>query len=401
MFWKSSDKKRVYLDWAAATPLLPEAKAAMEPFLGAGFANPSAIHQEGVIARKAVERAREQIAKAVQVRPEYVTFTAGGTEANNLAIMGTVMKLKADCREFSDMEVVTTAIEHPSISVTMKELKRRGVVVKEVSVDETGQIVLPELKRLLSAKTVLVSFAYANSEIGTVQPLHGIKKAITAAEKEFGTKIYTHLDAAQAPLWLRCQFDALGSDLVSLDAAKCCGPKGVGVLVRSHRADIKQVVFGGGQEAGLRPGTENVAGIVGAGVAIEWAQNGWQERAEKVRAVRDVAIELIQKEIPEAVLNGATGEERIANNVNISLSGLDTEFTAVVLDKEGFAVSTKSACSGAGGGESTVVRTISDDPARASSTLRITIGPETKLEDLKNLTEALKKHIESMKKVLG
>tara|TARA_B100000508_G_scaffold56124_1_gene43734 strand:- start:1993 stop:3192 length:1200 start_codon:yes stop_codon:yes gene_type:complete len=398
MFGKKAQNKRVYLDWAAATPLLPEAKAAMEPYLGELYGNPSAIHQEGVVARRAVEEAREKVARAVQVRPEYVTFTAGGTEANNLAILGVIKELQASGREFSDMEVVTTRIEHPSVLRTMEELVRLGVAVKHVSVDEVGKVAIAELRGLLNEKTVLVSVAYANSEIGTVQPLHSIKKALKEAEQRLGTTINFHVDAAQAPLWLRCQLDAVGADFMTLDTAKCCGPKGVGILVRSHRAAISEVTFGGGQESGLRPGTENVAGIVGAGVALEWAQIGWQERAEQARTVRDQAIEHIQAETPEAILNGAEGEDRIANNINISLPGLDTEFTTVVLDKEGFAVSTKSACSGAGGGESAVVKEISSDPARASSTLRITLGPDTTFEQLKTLSAVLKAHIDKASK---
>tara|TARA_B100000508_G_scaffold36077_1_gene27892 strand:+ start:7037 stop:8239 length:1203 start_codon:yes stop_codon:yes gene_type:complete len=400
MFGKKTKNQRVYLDWAAATPLLPEAKAAMVPYLSDSYGNPSAIHQEGMIARRGVELAREQLARAVQVRPEYVTFTAGGTEANNLAILGVVKKMEAVGRPYSEMEVITTRIEHPSVLSTVEELSRLGVVIKFVSVDETGKVILSELRKSLSEKTVLVTIAYANSEIGTVQPLHSIKKAIKETEQKFSTTVYLHVDAAQAPLWLQCQFDAVGADFMTLDTAKCCGPKGVGILIRSHRAEITAVTFGGGQESGLRPGTENVAGIVGAGVAIEWAQAGWRERAELVCAVRDQAIEYIQTKIPAATLNGATGEGRIANNINISVPGLDTEFTSVILDKEGFAVSTKSACSGAGGGESVVVKEITNDPARATSTLRITLGPDTKTEDLEILTEVLKKHIDKMSEIL-
>lgn len=396
---KRRQKKRVYLDYAAATPLLPAARKAMEPYLGKVFGNASAIHQEGLEARRAVETAREQVATALQVRPEFVTFTSGGTESNNLAIRGLIMSLKAAGRDFSDMEVITTKIEHPSVMETMKSLERRGVIVKFIPVDKNGLLQLTVVKELVTEKTVLFSAAYANSEIGVVQKVHAIKKALDVAEKKFGTKIYFHLDAAQAPLWLSCQFSSLQADLVSLDVGKCNGPKGVGVLVRSRRVELKPTSLGGGQESGLRAGTENVAGLVGAGVSLTAAQAGWQKRSAVVASVRDAAIAHIQTEIPEAVLNGPTGEDRLANNINISIPGLDTEFATVVLDKHGFAVSTKSACAGAGGGESAVVREISADPARAASTLRISLSPETKLSDLKRLTKVLKNHIEKMKSV--
>jgi cysteine desulfurase len=392
-------KSRVYLDYAAATPLSRAAFSAMKPFLTESFANASAIHKEGVLARQTVEEARARVATALQVRPEFVTFTSGGTESNNLAIVGTIEHLLARGLASGNMEVVTTQIEHPSVMNTMRALERRGVVVKYVGVDSEGFVKLEELQKLLSEKPVLFSVAYANSEIGVVQHVHAIKKVLDAAEKKFGTKIMFHLDAAQAPLWLSCKFDTLGADLLALDVGKCNGPKGMGVLVRSRRVALASTLFGGEQESGLRAGTENVAGMVGASVALEEAQKDFRTRAEKVAKVRDAGIAHLLQEIPQAVLNGPTGDERLANNINISIPGLDTEFATVVLDKYGFAVSTKSACAGAGGGESTVVKIISSDPARASSTLRISLSPETTFQNLKDLTKVLKNHINKMKLV--
>lgn len=396
---KRRQKKRVYLDYAAATPLFPAARKAMEPYLGRVFGNASAIHQEGLEARRAVELAREQIATSLQVRPEFVTFTSGGTESNNLAIRGVIKSLKAAGRGFADMEVITTKIEHPSVIETMKSLERRGVIVKYVPVDSEGIVKLQELKEMLTEKTVLFSVAYANSEIGTVQSVRAISKILKSAEEKFKTNIFFHLDAAQAPLWLSCQFSSLQADLVAFDVGKCNGPKGVGILVRSRRVELKPTSLGGGQESGLRAGTENVAGLVGAAVALTAAQADFQKRAAQVASVRDKAIIYLQTEIPESVLNGPAGDERLSNNINISIPGLDTEFATVVLDKHGFAVSTKSACAGAGGGESVVVREISADPARAASTLRISLAPDTKLADLKRLAKVLKKHIKKMKKL--
>ncbi len=400
-------KPRVYLDYAAATPLSKGVFLAMRPFLTESFANASAIHSEGVLARQAVEVARGRIAHTLQVRPEFVTFTSGGTESNNLAIIGTVEHLLTQGRSLGEMEVVTTNIEHPSVMNTMKALERRGVIVKYVGVDSEGFVKIEELQKLLSAKTVLFSVAYANSEIGVVQHVHAIKKTLDAAEKKFGTKILFHLDAAQAPLWLSCKFDTLNADLLALDVGKCNGPKGMGVLVHSRRATLAQALFGGGQESGLRPGTENVAGMVGASVALQEAQKDFITRSEKVIKVRDSGIEHLLKEIPEAILNGPAGEDRLANNINISIPGLDTEFATIVLDKHGFAVSTKSACAGAGGGESVVVQAISSNPAlttstpeqaraRATSTLRLSLSPDTTLKNLKDLTKILKTHIEKM-----
>jgi cysteine desulfurase len=392
-------KSRVYLDYAAATPLSKEAFSAMKPYLTESFANASAIHKEGVVARQAVEEARARVAAALQVRPEFVTFTSGGTESNNLAIIGTIEYLADKGWPLEEAEVVTTQIEHPSVINTMKALEAQVVVVKYVGVDSEGFVKIEELKKILSDKTVFFSVAYANSEIGVVQHVHAIKKVLDTAEKKFGTKIMFHLDAAQAPLWLSCKFDTLGADLLALDVGKCNGPKGMGVLVRSRRSVLAPTLFGGGQESGLRAGTENVAGMVGASVALEEAQKDFRTRSEKVAKVRDAGIEHLLMEIPQAILNGPTGEARLANNINISIPGLDTEFATVVLDKHGFAVSTKSACAGAGGGESVVVQAISNDPARATSTLRISLTPETAFKNLKDLTTVLKSHIHKMKLV--
>lgn len=389
-------KSRIYLDYAAATPLSKKAFVAMKPFLTENFGNASAIHAEGAIARQAIEEARTRTATSLQVRPEFVTFTSGGTESNNLAIIGTIEHLSSQGRSFVDMEVVTTKIEHPSVMNTVKALEARGVIVKYVGVDAEGFVSLSELQTLLSQKTVLFSVAYANSEIGVIQKIHAIKKSLTAAEKKFNTKIMFHLDAAQAPLWLSCKFDSLQADMLALDVGKCNGPKGVGILVRSRRAMLTPVLFGGGQESNLRPGTENVAGVVGASVALEEAQKDFKTRAEKTMMIRDTAIKHVQAEIPQAILNGPTGGDRLANNINISIPGLDTEFATVVLDKHGFAVSTKSACAGAGGGESAVVKAISNDSQRSTSTLRISLSPDTTLQNIKDLTKVLKSHIEKM-----
>lgn len=391
-----NETDRVYLDYAAATPLLPAAFTAMEPFLKGNFGNASAIHKEGVVARQAVEQAREQIALSAQVRPEYVTFTGGGTEGNNLAIFGVVAAAHAGGRAYTDMEVITTAIEHPSIGVAMDELQSLGVVVHTVPVNEVGKIQLQECKQLLNKNTLLVSCAYANSEIGVVQPLHAIKKALTENEQKHDIQTYLHVDAAQAPLWLSCQFSTVGADLLVLDFAKCHGPKGTGAVLRSRRVQVEATSFGGGQESGLRPGTENVPGIVGAAVAFSEAQNTWRERAESVAAVRDAGIATLLESVPGLMLNGPEGDERLANNIAVSIPGLDTEFAAVVLDSKGFAVSTKSACAGAGGGESAVVQAISGDAKRALSTLRFSLSPETTSNDIQRLSAVLQAHVSQM-----
>ncbi len=401
MIWPMSDtnqpKLRIYLDYAAATPLSPKVLSAMLPYLGGIFGNPSAIHQEGQLAKQAVAEARVKIARTLRAREEEVIFTGSGTESNNLAILGHVEALHQAGRAYETMEVVTTQIEHPSILALVPVLESKGVRVKFVEVDEAGLILKTSLLSTLSKDTVLVALAYANSEIGTIQPVLRLVKQIKEHAKSAGTNIVVHLDAAQAPLWLPCQVAQLGVDLMALDAGKCNGPKGVGVLYVHHNTKLSPIFSGGDQERKLRPGTENVAGIVGAGEAIALAQLEYKKVSEDIAKLRDLAIDYLNKNLPEAIINGAVEESRLANNINFSLPGFDTEYAVVWLDAKGVAASTKSACAGAGGGISHVVLTCTGDDSRAGSTIRFTFGQDTKLEEVKYAIDCLKNFCEKMK----
>lgn len=397
---RRTTKKRIYLDHAASTPTRPEVIRVMLPYLEESYGNPSAIHAEGREARLAIEEARGRIASVLGVKSAGIVFTSGGTEANNLAIIGYLRQLHQTGRTYESMEVVTTALEHPSISATLSELGEWGVVVKVVVVDGEGKISPSALRAQLSSKTVLCTFAYANSEVGVVQKVHALARELRTFERTHsGVKILLHLDAAQAPLWLPCDLARLDADFVTLDGAKCGGPKGIGVLVARKAGLIAPVTFGGGQESGCRPGTENVAAVVGMAEALSLAQASWRERAERVARVRDEALKLLEQLLPTAVLNGPTGEGRIANNINISLPGFDTEYAVVVLDAAGIAASTKSACAGAGGGESVVVKTITSDAARSRSTLRLTLGPLTTIKELQFAIDTLKAFLVTMGRV--
>ncbi len=424
MFWSQKKPERLYLDYAAATPLHPDVLAAMQSYLTTEWGNASAIHAEGQAARTAVEEARLKLARALGVRPQTIIFTGSGTESNNLAIYGHLRALHEERgAAFTEMEIISTKLEHPSVLEVLKHLEEQGVVVKYVAVDEYGRIDTNDLQALLNERTRLVTFAYGNSEIGTVQPVKRITRHVKKFNTEHGTNILTHLDAAQAPLWLPCQVPQLGVDLMALDAGKCQGPKGVGVLVAQPKVTLKGITLGGGQERGLRAATENVAGIVGAGEAIVRAQvvleaektadTNWDDTNAAVSSSAAQFLEILRAELPEMILNGPEPEyttlhdgptvclNRLANNINISLPGIDTEFAVVVLDKHGIAASTKSACSGAGGGESGVVKAISGDAARASSTIRFTLGPDTDLnaDDMKRIAKILKAHVKQMMQV--
>ncbi len=373
---------RIYLDHAAATPLEPAVFLAMEPYLRTQYGNAGGVHSEGRLAKQAVTAARQKIARTLGVRAEEIVFTGSGTESNNLAILGHLAALHEAGRTYETMEVVTTAIEHPSLLALWPVLAAQGVRITYVPVTEEGLITREQLAAALSPATVMVTFAYVNSEIGTVQPVSRLARVVRAYEEKVASSIWIHLDAAQAPLWLPCERLRLGVDSMALDAGKCGGPKGVGVLCVHERAKLRPITYGGGQEGGLRPGTENVAGIVGAAEALALAQAGYESRAQAVAAVRDAALARIPALLGEAVINGSQGEARVANNINISLPGLDTEYAVVWLDTHGVAASTKSACAGAGSSRSQVVYTCTADDARARSTIRLTLGATTTLSEV-------------------
>ncbi|MFT7507441.1 MAG: cysteine desulfurase [Acidimicrobiales bacterium] len=388
-------KKRIYLDYAAATPLRSEVALVMRSYERDMFANASAIHQEGVAVRNAIERAREKLARTLKIRPKGVVFTGNGTESNNLAILGTVQERCESGVAYSDMEVISTRIEHPSVSKVLAHLATLGVAIKYMEVAEDGLIIPQSLQNTLSAKTVLVSFAYANSEIGVVQEVGKLARIVRAFSKAHDTYVVIHTDAAQAPLWLPCQLDGLLVDILTLDAGKCYGPKGVGILAMRHGVKLSSISYGGPQEGGLRPSTENTAGIIGAVHAIILAQQGREKRMNKVSILRDRMIELLIA-IDGVVLNGSA-EQRIANNINISAPGIDSEFAVISLDQAGIACSTKSACSGASGDGSAVVQAITNDTDRATSTIRFSLGEETTTRDICKAVEVLKSHIQKIR----
>lgn len=366
----------------------------MAPFLDCSWANPSALYAEGVSAEAIIEEERLALARSLHVRSHDITFTSGGTEANNLALIGVVESLAETCA-YTDIEILTTAIEHPSVLETLEYLKKRGIVITYVPVDGEGNIDIEQFKQLLNLRVKLCTFAYVNSEVGVIQDLKKITRIVRKWNEENEGSVLVHTDACQAPLWLPCALDALGVDLMTLDAGKCYGPKGVGALVHRHWVSLRPSTHGGGQERGLRSGTESAMLMVGCVRALLWAQEGYESRSFAVAKFRDYLINLLKEKIPSAVLNGSE-TARVTNNVNISLPGFDTEYAVLYLDARGIAVSTKSACGGADGDGSYVVREISHDEGRALSTLRFTLGEETRESDIDYAVQVLGAYIKLM-----
>ncbi len=383
-------KKQVYLDYAAATPVRAEVLKEMIPFFSEQFANAGAIHQKGMEVKEVLGQARRELATTLRVRPSGIIFTGSGTESNNSAILGKIAALRKAGVLYTDMEVITSPIEHASILSVCDYLKEQGVVIKYVELDGDGIPVAASLEALLSPQTVLCAFGYVNSEIGVIAPIAKLARIIRTKEKAFGTDIHVHVDAAQAPLWLPCALDALLCDSLALDAGKCYGPKGMGVLALAHGVALEPIVHGGGQESGLRASTENIPLIVGGVRALVLAQKSHAERAARVALLRDAFFKLLQG-IEGVVVNGSL-TARVANNVHVSIPGVESEFAVVTLSGKGIACATKSACGGAKGDGSSVVRHIYGDSARATSTLRFTLGEETTLEELAYTTKILEEH---------
>jgi cysteine desulfurase len=394
-------KPQYYCDYAAATPVSPAVMWRMARAQWRYFANPSAVHQPGAAAAAVIADSRQQLARALGVRAAEITYTASGSEANNLAVRGVIEAKVAAGARYDELSIVTTRTEHPSVLAVVAALAARGVRVDYLPVTNEGYIDGAALKARLAAPATLVSFAYANSEVGVVQPVRRLVRAI----KQVQPNTLVHLDAAQAPLWLTCNRHQLGVDLLSLDAGKCNGPKGVGVLVATETVALAPVIYGGGQERGRRAGTENIAGIVGATLAIVAAQATYETRRARVYPKTQALVQALTKHVPGVVFNGPAFTDsvdtlqRLPNNVHISLPGFDTEYAVIYLDTHRIAASTKSACSGAGGGRSEVVYEMTGDTALASSTIRFSLDPKLKGDFARHIAQTLVEFCELQQRV--
>ncbi|MFN3692952.1 MAG: cysteine desulfurase family protein [Candidatus Paceibacteria bacterium] len=385
--------RRIYLDFAAATPMTAAAVAAMTHFLRADFGNPGGIHKEGVTAKRALEEFRTEVARTLEVQESGVVFTSGGTESNNLAIRGVIESQRTSGRDYESMTIISTKLEHPATLRTLEGLAALGVKVVYAPVKIDGQLDMAILRTLIDKSVVLLTLAYVNSEVGVITDTRAVRRLLNEVEKKVGTEILLHVDGAQAPLWLPCQLVRIGADLLSLDGGKCGGGKGIGALVMKKGVAVAPLLRGGGQEMGLRPGTEPVHLVAAFATALREAQSDWQSRSEAVTRVRDYALTEIAKQLPQAIVNGPVGPDRVANNIHISIPGLDAEFAVITLDTHGIAASTKSACSSKGGGASQVVLAMTNDEVRATSTLRFTLGPDTTTADIDRLLVVLTKHL--------
>ena len=378
-------KKLIYLDNAATTKTAPEVVEAMLPYFSEAYGNPSSIYSLAGESRKAVDQARETIAKALGARPEEIYFTAGGTESDNWAL-----KAAAEFYRKKGNHIITTKIEHHAVLHSCQWLEKQGFEVTYLNVDENGVVRLEELKAAIRPTTILISVMYANNEIGTIQPI----REIGEIAHEHG--ILFHTDAVQAFGQLPIQVDDCHIDMLSASGHKLNGPKGIGFLYIRKGVKIRSFIHGGAQERKRRAGTENVPGIVGLGKAVERAVGTMEERTETERRLRDYLIDRVLKEIPYARLNGHRSQ-RLPNNANFSFQFIEGESLLIMLDMEGICGSSGSACTSGSLDPSHVLLAIGLPHEIAHGSLRLTLNEEITKEELDYVVDTLKRIVEKLR----
>lgn len=371
--------KRIYFDHAATTPLDPEVTAAMAPFLGPAFGNPSSVHEFGQRARAAIDDARDNVGALIGASASEIVFTSGGTEANNLALFGLAYAPSRDPRRD---RIICSAVEHHSVLDSCAALERRGFRVTRVPVGSAARVDAARVIELVDDRTLLVSIMLANNEVGTLQPVREIARAC----RERGAPVHT--DAVQAVGNMPVDAAELGVDLISLSAHKFYGPKGAGALFVRRGMEIEPILFGGGQESGRRSGTENVAGIVGLGAAARLAREKMPQRLPNTKRLRDRLLEEIPRLI-EAVAITGDPKHRLPGSASFLVEGVEGESLLIALDLDGVAASSGSACALGALEASHVLLAMGLSEAQARSHLRLSVGHENTGEEVDRLLEVL------------
>ncbi len=363
-------KRKIYMDHAATTQLLPEARAAMAPFLGEMYGNASTSYEPGQQAKQALEKARGQIAEAIDAEPEEIYFTSGGSEADNWAI-----KTLAGERKRVGGQVITSAIEHHAVLNSCAYLEKLGYQVKYLPVDKKGIVNMDVLRRSLHTRTSLISVMYGNNEIGTIEPVREI------GELAHQYQIPFHTDAVQVIGQMPVSVKNSPIDLLSASGHKFHGPKGIGFLYVSRSIPIASFIHGGAQERGRRAGTENVAGAVGMACALQMAQRDMQKTGRRITALREELVGRIMREIPDTLYNGHP-IERLPGNASFSFRGINATALLVLLEEAGIYASAGSACTTGSTEISHVIRRIQVPQDYAEGTIRLTLGRENTREDV-------------------
>ncbi len=377
--------KRIDVDHAATTPVIPQVLEKMLPYFTENFGNASSIYSEGREAKKAIEGAREKVAKALGASTGEIYFTGGGTEADNWAVRGVAYANRA-----KGNHIITSSVEHHAVLHTCKSLEKEGFEVTYLPVDEFGRVSARDVKAAITDKTVLISIMYANNEIGTVMPIEEIGKIAKEA------KVIFHTDAVQALGLIPINVQKLGVDLLSLSAHKFGGPKGIGALYIRKGTKIGTFMNGGAQGSNRRAGTENTPAIVGMGEAIEIAVSNIDEKTKKLTALRDSYIDKVLDKIPYSRLNGHP-TERLASNANISFQFIEGEGMLLSLDMKGISASSGSACTSGSLDPSHVLLAIGLKHEEAHGSLRVTFGEENTMEDVDYIVDTLAGIVERLR----
>ena len=375
----------IYLDNAASTQIHSDVLDSMLPFLKEQYGNPSSIHRYGRLSRKAIHKARKQIASLINADPAEILITSGGTESNNTVLIGI-------SSQFPDSQIITSSIEHDAILEPCKKLISNGFQVNYLSVDKSGIINTMDLKNTISKKTSLVSIMFGNNEVGTIQPISEIVKICHE------NKVVFHTDAVQAVGKVAIDVKELGVDLLSISSHKLHGPKGVGALYIKDGVKIDPVILGGGQEFRLRSGTENVASIVGFGQACEIAQNNLIENNSLIKKLQTLLVKRVLDEIPEVTFNGHS-EYRLSNNAHFTFLGVNGEDLIIKLDEYGIAASTGSACSVNTQKASHVLESMGFSLEQITGSLRLTVGIFNTENEINETVDILKKVVEELRAV--
>ena len=371
---------RVYLDYNATTPVAPEVLDAMLPYFCADFGNASSIHTFGQNARAAVETAREQVAALIGARAQEIFFTSGGTESDNHAIFGIVSSSSASPSSLASSRsarphIITSFVEHEAVLNACQALEKHGVDVTYLHVDQDGSVDLEDLRAALRKETVLITIMHANNELGTVQPLEEIGRVAKQAD------VYFHTDAVQSAGKIPIDVEQLQLDLLSLSGHKLYAPKGIGALYVRGGTRLKQLLYGGHHQRGVRPGTENVAGIVGLGKAAEIARHSLANDAKRLTALRDQLEHGLLRRVPHSRINGGHAL-RTPNTANLVFPGVEGEALLIALDLRGLACSTGAACSSGAVEPSHVLTAIGLPAEEARASLRFSLGRHTTQADI-------------------
>jgi cysteine desulfurase len=387
--------KNIYLDNAATTPIDPLVKEAMLPYLNDKYGNASSFHSVGKEVKDDLDLARKKIGDVLSVRPDEILFTSGGTESDNLAILGF-----ARMNQKHGKHIITTKIEHHAVLEAVIHLeKKEGFEITYLETDKDGLVTVKQVEDAIRPDTILISIMYANNEVGTIEPISEIGNMVQKHRQE-NKKAYPvfHTDACQASGYLDLDIEKLHVDMLTLNGSKMYGPKGVGLLYVKRGIKLEPLQYGGAQEKGLRPGTENVAGIIGLSKALETAQKNRKEESERLVVLRDKLVEGIKSNVKKIRLNGHT-TERLPNSVNISFMDIEGEALLLYLDAAGIYASTGSACTSASLDPSHVILALGFPYEVAHGSLRFSLGKHTTDEDIDYVIEALPPLVEKLRSI--